>query len=130
MPIEISEFCQKLEQIIDPLASEVGQLKTMGADHIQLLIDSEPIESDLIDSICVNFARTQKWPINMTPVQKFLVYGRLAQGFYFLEFLGDSPLVEMFENPESAPIYLSEATLYNFLLVDYWHFAGKKKWVG
>jgi hypothetical protein len=100
----------------------------MGAAHIQLLIDSESKETELIDEICTNFAENRTWPINMTPVQKFLVYGRLGQAFYFVEFLKYSPLVEVFENSEFAPIYLSEATLYKFLLVDYWHFAGNKKW--
>jgi len=130
MPINFSEVCQELEKIIDPLANDVANLKAMGAAHIQVLLDAEPKERELIDEICANFAKEKIWPINMTPAQKFLVYGRLGQAFYFVEFLKDSPLVEVFENSEFAPIYLSEATLYKFLLVDYWHFAGQGKWRG
>ena len=126
--MDLIDILVEIEREVDPISLEVDRLKNDAIDLVQNGLDAEPRESGLIDEICASYAENRVWPINMTPVQTFLIYGRLAQAAYFLQFLADNQVGHAFENPQFDVTPQSKATLYKFLLIDYWNFAGRARW--
>jgi hypothetical protein len=92
--------------------------------QISVLFDAEIREREMMDKICLQYARTKTWPINMTPIQAILAHIRLGHAQKFAWFLcrwRSEIFPNQFQDSQKQKIL-------EFLLVDYWRFAGNSRW--
>jgi hypothetical protein len=115
------------EELASELDSQARITKVLREQNIvpqSVLFDAEPVERRTIDEACLKYAANQKWP-KLNQVQAVLAYVRLGHAALFAEFLSRSG-AGIFVN---LPADLPKASVLEFLLVDYWHFAGNSRWL-
>lgn len=92
--------------------------------QIEELFEVEVLERELMDKICLHYAGTKTWPINMTLTQTILAHIRLGHAQQFAWFLcrwRSEIFPNQFQDSQKSKIL-------ECLLVDYWRFAGNSRW--
>jgi hypothetical protein len=114
---------QDLSQEMSLLSGPVKALREKKGVHLNQLYEAEPQERHTIDEACLKYASIGKWPaLNQT--QAVLAYVRLGNAAEFAQFLARNGAGIFVNQPEDLP----KATILEFLLIDYWHFAGNSRW--
>ena len=108
----------------DDLSDQIPEFDTQLSNRKWLAEESK--HRGLIDEICKEYAQYQKWPIGMTMSHMILIYFRLVEGANHAERLSRGHAVHN-QTPEELDSE-REAAL-NLLLVDYWHSAGRARWL-
>jgi len=118
---------QELEKKVAVLSERASLLQKQGVVTLQALRDAEPKERALLDTVCKQYAEDGTWPINMTQIQKVLIYIRMSHAAQFAEFLAINRGGQIFSTQQNLDS--QETAVLNFLLVDYWSFAGCSRWL-
>lgn len=116
---EIAEELSAEVERLQPLLKAQKENICQGADLIEL----EKRCFCEIDDACQKFAESGKWPA-LDQSKAVLAYSRLVHAALFVDFLSEAP-----DSISMLPIEdMRKATVLNFLLLDYWRFAGCARW--
>lgn len=116
----------QLEEKMDSLAAGVTNSREDRLVKQRELFSVEAKERPVIDEAARQYALTGKSPL-LTPNQSLLLYIRIGHAAQFAEFLAGA----MADNALMFSDYYTgsqKASVIEFLLVDYWHFAGCSRW--
>jgi hypothetical protein len=119
------------EELTDEMKRNDVAAKSLAANtpddrlqQIEELFEVEVLEREMMDKICLQYARTKTWPINMTRAQTILAHIRLGHAQQFACFLCRWRS-EIFENQFQDS---QKSKILECLLLDYWRFAGNSRW--
>ena len=116
---------KELSAQLDLLSNRASLLKNQGEVSIETLMQAEPQESEILDEVCLEYAKTGNWTLNLTQTQKLLIYIRMGHAAQFAKYLGRAG-DDLFPSPSLG---LQKSKYLAFLLVDYWKFAGRSRWM-
>lgn len=117
---------KEISKEADDLSDRMQELAARSELPDAVWLVEENRQRQLIDQICAEYAESKKWPINLTPVQITLIYFRLCQADDHAENMaaGLRPL-----NQSSAELDSERDAALKYLLVEFWHSEGRKKWL-
>lgn len=117
---------KEISSLADKLSDRFREISESPELTGEIWLATEAKSRKLIDEVCQQYAETKSWPINITPRQVALVYFRLVQAeLRALELAQGQHIL----NQSPAELDLERADALKFLLVDYWHSAGRAKWL-
>jgi hypothetical protein len=120
------EICNDLWRKADSLADAVTSPPEEREANQKELFLIEARERPVVDEAARQYARTGQSPI-LTPHQSLLLYIRIGHAAQFARLLAEAMA-------GSSRMFLEyytdsqKASVFEFLLVDYWHFAGCSRW--
>jgi hypothetical protein len=114
------------EELAREMDSQQRLVKALRENNLvpqSVLLESEPGERSTIDEACLRYAEKQNWPA-LNQVQAVLAYVRVGHAAQFAEFLAGRGAGVFANHVLDSP----KPTVLEFLLIDYWHFAGNSRW--
>ena len=116
----------RLDTLRIPTPDAIRQHGPERAVHLMIcdLMDEQSKSADLA---CEHFASAGKWPM-MSQDATLAVWQRVAAARDFVEFLVH-PKGKASGGADGQPAGYSDAALWRWLLVDYWHVGGRHRWI-
>jgi hypothetical protein len=120
-----NQIYNQLAKEMDALSGIAATLQESGVVPIESLFEMEPREREAIDDASRQYAATGRLPA-LNQHQGVLFYIRLGHAAKFAKFLSHAKGEDRIfpENFSDSQI----PNILEFLLVDYWHFAGWSRW--